>query len=118
MFKLSQDLTPNLNKRRNEGALNFLLHKRFIENSFGQLHQKLFCRLFLFTVLLSGDESWKEMVQEAVGDDEDLQKELIHLIAQYGEFQEALHWAHFYNVDKSLWPPGVRLVEENPESNR
>lgn len=36
MFKLSSDLTPNLNRRRNEGALNFLLHKRFIENGLGK----------------------------------------------------------------------------------
>lgn len=37
MFKLSDDITPNLNKRRNEGALQFLLHKRYVENSFGKL---------------------------------------------------------------------------------
>ncbi|KAJ8924964.1 hypothetical protein NQ315_001129 [Exocentrus adspersus] len=99
MFKLPADLTPNLNKRRNEGALNFLLHKRFIENSFG-------------------DESWKEMVQEAVGDDEELQKELVYQVAHYGDNAEALRWAHFYNIDKKDWPYSVRMLEENPDGDR
>ncbi|CAG9831594.1 unnamed protein product [Diabrotica balteata] len=99
MFKLPADLTPNLNRRRNEGALNFLLHKRFIENSFG-------------------DESWKEMVQEAVGDEEELQKELVYQVAQYGDFAEALRWAHFYNLERNEWPQAVRMLEENPDGNR
>ncbi|XP_060535311.1 exonuclease mut-7 homolog [Cylas formicarius] len=94
MFKLPADLTPNLNKKRNEGALKFLIHKRFTENTFS-------------------DESWKEMVQEAVGDDESLQKEVVQLVAQYGEFREALWWARHYDVDKSGWPYGVRLLDEN-----
>ncbi|XP_056648131.1 exonuclease mut-7 homolog [Diorhabda sublineata] len=99
MFKLAPDLTPNLNRRRNEGALNFLLHKRFIDNTFG-------------------DESWKEMVQEAVGDDLELRKELVYQIAQYGDFSEALRWAHFYNLDKKDWPYNVRMFDENPDRNR
>ncbi|CAG9858187.1 unnamed protein product [Phyllotreta striolata] len=99
MFKLPSDLTPNLNKRRNEGALNFLLHKRYIENSFG-------------------DESWKEMVQEAVGNEVDLQKELIYQVAHYGDPSEALRWAHHYNLDKEFWPHSVKMLEENPDGNR
>ncbi|KAG5887939.1 hypothetical protein JTB14_003034 [Gonioctena quinquepunctata] len=99
LYKLPADLTPNLNKRRNEGALNFLLHKRFVENSFGE-------------------ESWKEMVQEAVGDEEALQKELVYQVAAYGGPSEALRWAHFYNVDKKDWPYSVRVHEENPDGNR
>ncbi|CAG9770683.1 unnamed protein product [Ceutorhynchus assimilis] len=94
MFKLSNELTPNLNKRRNEGALQFLLHKRYVENSFG-------------------DESWKEMVQEAIGDDKNLQKELVVGVSHFGEFSEALRWAHFYNVDKKDWPYNVRMLEAN-----
>lgn len=35
MFNLPADVTPNLNKKRNEGALQFLLHKRYVENGFG-----------------------------------------------------------------------------------
>lgn len=99
MYKLPENITPNLNKRRNEGALQFLLHKRFIENSFG-------------------DESWKEMVQEAIGDDEGLQKELVVQVSLYGTVAEALWWAQFYNVDKQHWPYNVRMMEENPDEER
>lgn len=67
---------------------------------------------------IAGDESWKEMVQEAVGSQEDLHIELIHQIAQYGETAEALRWAHFYNIDKSNWPHNVRMLEENPDQDR
>lgn len=65
-----------------------------------------------------GDESWKEMVQEAVGDQKDLHIELVYQIAQYGEIAEALRWAHFYNVDRSNWPHNVRMLDENPDQNR
>ncbi|XP_008191355.1 exonuclease mut-7 homolog [Tribolium castaneum] len=99
MFKLPTNITPNLNKRRNEGALQFLLHKRFVENSFG-------------------DESWKEMVQEAIGEDEELQRELVAQVSTYGAVAEALWWAHFYNVDKQHWPYNVRMLEENPDEER
>jgi hypothetical protein len=99
MFKLPSNITPNLNKKRNEGALQFLLHKRYKENSFG-------------------DESWKEMVQEAIGDDEELQRELVTQVCMYGDVAEALRWAHFYKVDKQYWPYNVRMLDENPDEER
>ncbi|KAF5282251.1 hypothetical protein FQR65_LT14383 [Abscondita terminalis] len=99
MFNLSLDVTPNFNKKRNEGALQFLLHKRYIDNDFGE-------------------ESWKEMVREAVQDDEHLQQELVALVSSYGDTAEALRWAHFYNVDRSYWPYAVRLYSDNPNENR
>ncbi|KAF7279834.1 hypothetical protein GWI33_006692 [Rhynchophorus ferrugineus] len=97
-FNLPSNLTPNLNKRRNAGALQFLLKKRFTKNTFG-------------------DESWKEMVQEAVGDDEYLQKELVIGVAQYGEPAEARRWALFYNIDKNEWPHSVRTLDESKAEN-
>lgn len=36
MYKLPADVSPCLNKKRNEGALQFLLNKRFVDNSFGR----------------------------------------------------------------------------------
>lgn len=58
------------------------------------------------------------MVQEAVGDDEELQKELVYQVAHYGDTSEALRWAHFYNIDRKDWPYNVRMLEENPDGNR
>lgn len=46
MYKLPTDVSPCLNKKRNEGALQFLLNKRFIDNSFGER--------FLLYILHSG----------------------------------------------------------------
>lgn len=118
-FKISNDLTPNLNRKRNISALNFLIHKRFIENSFGkpQLSVEGSWGFFLIQFIV-GEESWKEMVQEAVGTEEHLQKELVCQVAQYGDLEEALKWAHFYNIDKNDWPYGLRMLEEYPEGDR
>lgn len=63
--------------------------------------------------MAKGSESWKEMVQEAVGDDKSLQKELVIGVAQFGEIAEALHWAHYYNVKREDWPVNVTLLYEN-----
>ncbi|KAF5299708.1 hypothetical protein FQA39_LY11503 [Lamprigera yunnana] len=98
-YNMSSDVTPNLNKRRNEGALQFLLHKRYVENGFG-------------------NESWNEMVREAVQDDEHLQQNLIGFVTSYGDLEEALRWAHFYNVDRMYWPHSVRMYSDNPNQNR
>lgn len=94
IFNLPPDISPCLNKKRNEGALQFLLHKRFVENSFG-------------------DESWKEMVQEAVLDDEVLQKELISQVAIYGSIDEALMWANHYGISEDQLPYNVRMYNKN-----
>lgn len=93
-FNLPPDTSPCLNKKRNEGALQFLLHKRFVENSFG-------------------DESWKEMVQEAVHDDEMLQKELVTQVAIYGNADEALMWANQFGISKECLPYNIRMLSEN-----
>lgn len=93
-FNLPPDTSPCLNKKRNEGALQFLLHKRFVENSFG-------------------DESWKEMVQEAVRDDEMLQKELVAQVAIYGSNDEALMWANHFGISKEHLPYNIRMLSES-----
>ena len=36
MYNLPSEVTPCLNKKKNEGALQFLLYKRYIERSFGE----------------------------------------------------------------------------------
>lgn len=99
MFSLPNDLTPNLNRRRNEGALQFLLHKRFVENGLS-------------------DESWKEMVIEAVRDDKNLQLELIQNVSFMCEVEEAIKWAHYYNIDRENWTQRMRLFEDDPDGLR
>ncbi|XP_045462079.1 exonuclease mut-7 homolog [Harmonia axyridis] len=93
-FDLSSHLTPNLNKRRNVGALNFLMQKRYVDETFS-------------------DESWKEMVQEAIGEDQDLQRDLLHQLNYYNDLAEALKWAHFYNIDRENWPSNLRVFADD-----
>ena len=69
-------------------------------------------------IYMEGDESWKEMVQEAVGVDEKLQQELVLKVSMYGDPADALKWAHFYNVPKEYWPSVVRHLSDNPNPNR
>jgi hypothetical protein len=35
-YNLPPEMCPNLNQKRNEGALQFLIHKRYIENTLGK----------------------------------------------------------------------------------
>lgn len=53
------------------------------------------------------------MVQEAVGNDAALQKELVVQVAIYGTPPEALWWAQFYNVDREFWPYTVKMLGED-----
>lgn len=111
MFNLPPEISPCLNKKRNEGALQFLLHKRFVENSFGALLH--FMGKKTRQIVFPGDESWKEMVQEAVQDDEVLQKELVAQVAIYGSTEEALMWADHYGISKEQLPYNLRMSSEN-----
>ncbi|XP_012279441.1 exonuclease mut-7 homolog [Orussus abietinus] len=84
-YNLSPDVCPNLNQRRGEGALQFLMYKRYMEGSMSV-------------------ESWREMAREAVGNNTKLQTELVKILAGAGDHEEALYWAKTYNVPKQQWP--------------
>lgn len=92
-YNLPPESCPNLNQKRNEGALQFLIHKRYIENSLGP-------------------ESWREMAREAVGNNRDLQLELVMSVNSYGDPHEALYWASTYGIPKRERPYNVRMLEE------
>lgn len=68
--------------------------------------------------IIVGDESWKEMVQEAVKDDEELQRELVVQVAVYGDLAEALKWAHHYEVKRDYWPYNLKMLSDNPDCDR
>ncbi|XP_069688373.1 exonuclease mut-7 homolog isoform X2 [Periplaneta americana] len=96
-YNLPPENCPNLNQKRNEGALQFLMHKRYVENTLGP-------------------ESWREMVREAVGNSKDLQMELVTSVNSYGDPYEALYWARVYGVPKERRPYNVRMLQdEDPD---
>lgn len=59
-----------------------------------------------------GPESWREMVREAVGDNEDLQLELVECVNSCGDPHEALYWANTYGIPKHKQPYNVQLLQE------
>ncbi|KAI4495687.1 hypothetical protein M0802_008522 [Mischocyttarus mexicanus] len=62
IYNISPKWCPNLIRRQNEGALQFLIHKRFNDKSLNT-------------------ESWREMIKEAVGNDKVLQLECVKLLS-------------------------------------
>ncbi|KAH3795422.1 hypothetical protein DPMN_148972 [Dreissena polymorpha] len=97
LYKIPQDLCPNIFKTRGCGALRYLLHKRYIEKSMG-----------------SG--SWEEMIQGAVGDHSYLKEHLVEQLCLYNDVSEALKWADYYSLDDSVIPDTVRSAREEIKS--
>lgn len=94
LYNIPPELCPNLNRRRNRGALQFLIHKRFDDKSLNT-------------------ESWREMIKEAVGNDEELQLECVKLLSWLGEIKESLYWAKTFNIPKVKWSWDICLHANN-----
>ncbi|KAF7381207.1 hypothetical protein HZH68_016082 [Vespula germanica] len=93
LYNLPPELCPNLNRRRNEGALQFLIHKRYDDGSLNT-------------------ESWREMIREAVGHDAELQLETVKLLSMVGEIKEGLYWAKTFDIPKEQWPWALSFQAE------
>lgn len=55
-----------------------------------------------------GLDSWKEMAYDAVKDSKDLQVELVTMLNNYAEIEEALFWAIEFDVPQHKWPYNVK----------
>lgn len=51
LYNLPPEMCPNLNRRRNEGALQFLIHKRYDDGSLSKLIINI-CSICYFLVYL------------------------------------------------------------------
>uniref|UniRef100_A0A1B0CE09 3'-5' exonuclease domain-containing protein n=1 Tax=Lutzomyia longipalpis TaxID=7200 RepID=A0A1B0CE09_LUTLO len=90
MYDMPKELTPNMNKRHNYGALQFLIHKRFIDKSLNK-------------------DSWQEMVKVTVPmDAPDLQLELVNACSDFGDTSDGAMWAKYFNVPHNDLPVDVR----------
>ncbi|XP_075229875.1 exonuclease mut-7 homolog isoform X1 [Lycorma delicatula] len=98
-YHIPTSFCPNLDRKRKEGALKFLLNKKYIHNS------------------ISGD-SWREMVIDAVGSSEKMQKELLVLLCQYSDEYEALYWARFYKIPFDDAPYNVKEIWNSSADKR
>lgn len=48
------------------------------------------------------------MMQEAVGQNEEMQRELINLMVRHGDVAGALKWAQHYAVPFEYWPYALK----------
>jgi len=129
-YNLSSDLCPHLNIKRSEGALQFLLHKRYVDGSLSKylsvfviLQELILFRgrnmstYFYIIASLIGVASWREMVREAVGNDAKLHTDLVRMLIA-SDVQEALYWAKEYDIPKDKWPWAITYADEqNRQSN-
>ncbi|XP_011495833.1 PREDICTED: exonuclease mut-7 homolog [Ceratosolen solmsi marchali] len=88
-YNLPPETCPNLQMKRGQGALRFLIYKRYVDGS------------------LSVD-SWREMVKEAIGNDPLLQVEIVVFLVNANDCMEALYFAHIYNVPRNKWPSSLK----------
>ncbi|XP_033311571.1 exonuclease mut-7 homolog isoform X2 [Bombus bifarius] len=96
VYNLPPELCSNLNKKRCEGGLQFLMYKRYVESSLSTA-------------------SWREMVEDAVGNDHTLQLATIKMIMNAKDAAEALYWAKKFNVPREKWPWALIYEEEQNE---
>ncbi|XP_063235930.1 exonuclease mut-7 homolog [Bacillus rossius redtenbacheri] len=96
VFKMPAHMCPNLHQKKTEGAIGFLLYKRYYDKSLNL-------------------DSWREMVMEAVGRDPHLRADLVERVCSFGDFKEALHWANEFGIPESSWPGSLSAsVSECP----
>lgn len=88
-YNLEISSFPNFVKSQKEGALKFLLHKRYVERTIGR-------------------EAWVEMVLEVIENNENLVLKLIdNVVIQ--DVKEALYWAQKFSVPKEKWPYRLKV---------
>ncbi|XP_001861848.2 exonuclease mut-7 homolog [Culex quinquefasciatus] len=85
-YNIPKEFTPNVNKMKNFGALQFLCHKRYYEKGLNK-------------------DSWDEMVRDTVSEaDRDLQLELVCLCSGFGDQAEAAKWAEHFRLKRKELP--------------
>lgn len=63
-----------------------------------------------------GTASWKEMVEDAVGNDQALQLSFIRMLINAKDSSEGLYWAKKFNIPKEQWPWALLYEEEQSEN--
>ncbi|KAK7874023.1 hypothetical protein R5R35_013427 [Gryllus longicercus] len=96
IYNLPRDLAPNLNRKRNEGALQFLVYKRYVQHTLGR-------------------DSFREMVYEATTANPNLQREVVIQVNLAGDVQEAVFWAREFGIPRAECPTRIQeLLDSGP----
>lgn len=99
LYRVPQELCPNISNVRGLGAIKFLMHKRFIERGMGQ-------------------GSWEEMIRNAVGESKYLQEQLVEQLALFNEVTEATKWAEVFQLGDNVIPAPVKAARDTTEIRR
>lgn len=101
-YNIPKEAMPNVHKSKIYGALQFLVHKNYVEKSLSKhILNSQVCEFNKRTPLLyiSDRESWREMVKETVNPDEtELHQDLVYSCHVYNDLSEAIYWAEYFNL--------------------
>ncbi|XP_039287135.1 exonuclease mut-7 homolog [Nilaparvata lugens] len=107
-YNLPSTCCPNLTNKKSRGALQFIITRKYRDKSIG-------------------NESWREMILETVGNDKELHIELIQSLCTVDDLKEAMHWAQYFSIPfeelpdylkRSIDEKNGKLLDGSDESNQ
>ncbi|CAG5115917.1 unnamed protein product, partial [Candidula unifasciata] len=88
LYDIPPEACPNISENRAMGAIRYLMYKRYVEKSIGY-------------------SGWDDMVESAVGRNDNLKQQLILELLGYNDITEAVKWADRYSLPDCVLDPCV-----------
>ncbi|XP_070531738.1 exonuclease mut-7 homolog isoform X2 [Ptychodera flava] len=95
VFKIDSSHCPNVMRMKSMAGIRFLLYKKYVEKT-----------------MVS--ESWDELMENAVGDNEWLQEQLVEAVLTYNDIEAAVKWARHFNIPTERLQSRVVEAMETP----
>uniref|UniRef100_A0A8C6SST1 Exonuclease 3'-5' domain containing 3 n=1 Tax=Neogobius melanostomus TaxID=47308 RepID=A0A8C6SST1_9GOBI len=92
-YNVDQALCPNALYKRKLDSLRYLMYKAYVENGMTE-------------------ENWSDHVQFVVGDDLELQIQLVELLVRYSSLRKAAQWSIRYNIPRARLPSAVWATQQ------
>uniref|UniRef100_A0A2S2QUZ9 Putative exonuclease mut-7 n=1 Tax=Sipha flava TaxID=143950 RepID=A0A2S2QUZ9_9HEMI len=95
-YSIPNGLAPNITKQKKKGALKFMFHR--------------------YQSGVTGIDGWREMVLESVGNNVDMMLEVVKMLDNYGDIQEAIYFSRLFSIDPAILPLNTQqelLFSEN-----
>lgn len=93
-YNVDQALCPNALYKRRLDSLRFLMYKAFVENGMTE-------------------ENWSDHVQLIIGDDLELQIQLVEMLVRYSSLRKAAQWSIHYNIPRERLPCNVWATQQS-----
>lgn len=92
-YNVDQALCPNALYKRRLDSLRYLMYKAYVENGMTE-------------------ENWSDHVQFVVGDDLELQIQLVEMLVRYSSLWKAAQWSIRYNIPQERLPCAVWATQQ------